>query len=49
MQILQQERKQATGTDESLKEEFSRRLGAAEKKLLAVTKERDELKKGKHM
>lgn len=31
---------------ESLKEEFSRRLGSTEKKLQAVTKERDELKKG---
>jgi predicted nucleic acid-binding Zn-ribbon protein len=34
---------------ESLKEEFSRRLGATEKKLQAVTKERDELKKGASM
>jgi chromosome segregation ATPase len=31
---------------ESLKEEFSRRLGNTEKRLQAVTKERDELKKG---
>lgn len=34
---------------ESLKDEFSRRLGTTEKKLAAVTKERDELKKGSSM
>lgn len=34
---------------ESLKEEFSRRLGSTERKLQAVTKERDELKKGSSM
>eukprot|EP00026_Physarum_polycephalum_P001216 Phypoly_transcript_01217.p1 GENE.Phypoly_transcript_01217~~Phypoly_transcript_01217.p1 ORF type:complete len:983 (+),score=215.21 Phypoly_transcript_01217:557-3505(+) len=34
---------------ESLKEEFSRRLGNTEKKLQAVTKERDDLKRGQSM